>query len=156
MVDLWEEEEESSEGEQIRIDKNVTNGGSHSLHSELSSPSNHPSPLCSASPASNILLPLLQEISPIPSQFGSCTQLPVEHSPSELNTAGDLEILLHVSTPIVENDEMPPTVPLEPGAFQPPPSLETAKQAYVDIKNLINPPCDTGSGYKDPGLDLVL
>ena len=71
--------------------------------------------------------------------------MPVEHTPSELNTAGDPKILLHVSAPIVKNDTLPPTIPLEPGVFQPPPDLKTAKQAYVDIKNLIKPPYNTGS-----------
>ena len=94
MVDL-EEEEENLEGEQIKIDENVSNGASHSLCSGLSSPLNHPSPSHSASTASNISLPLLQEIFPIPSWFGSCTQsptlhMPVKHSPSELTL---LEIL---------------------------------------------------------------
>ena len=59
-------------------------------------------------------------------------------------------------TDLEADDEQPPAVPCEPGNFLPPPSIESAKSALADIKNLLKPPRDTGAGYKDPNLDLVL
>ncbi|KDQ19532.1 hypothetical protein BOTBODRAFT_28110 [Botryobasidium botryosum FD-172 SS1] len=38
----------------------------------------------------------------------------------------------------------------------PAPTIDTAKQALADIKHILKPPRDSGPGYKDPGLDLLL
>ena len=37
-----------------------------------------------------------------------------------------------------------------------PPTLEATQAAHANIKAIIRPPWDTGGGYKDPGLDLLL
>ena len=37
-----------------------------------------------------------------------------------------------------------------------PPTLEAAQTAHAKIKAIIHPPWNTGKGYKDPGLDLLL
>jgi hypothetical protein len=42
------------------------------------------------------------------------------------------------------------------GRFVPPPSIDDAKKALVDLTQLLRPRRETGAGYKDPGLDLLL
>ncbi|KDQ12006.1 hypothetical protein BOTBODRAFT_428962, partial [Botryobasidium botryosum FD-172 SS1] len=38
----------------------------------------------------------------------------------------------------------------------PAPTIDAAAQALVDIKHVLKPPQDSGPGYKDPELDLLL
>jgi len=42
------------------------------------------------------------------------------------------------------------------GNYSPAPTLEDAKSALDDLTTILKPPRKTGTGYKDPGLDLVL
>lgn len=57
---------------------------------------------------------------------------------------------------IEADDEQPPAIPCELGSFLPPPSTKNAKSVLADIKILLKPPQDSGAGYKDQKLDLVL
>ena len=36
------------------------------------------------------------------------------------------------------------------------PTLDQAKAALKDLKNILDPPRKTGAGHKDPGLDLFV
>lgn len=149
VINLREEEEESSGDEPTEINESEYN--SHSPPLTSISPSLSPSLSRSASPASRRSVPSQpRDYSPIPSRFSSRT-----HSPAPNLPTGN-ETLQQSSAPVDDDNEQPPSVPMEPGAFQLPPDLEAAGRAYADIKKLIKPPRDTGVGYKDPNLDLVL
>ena len=44
----------------------------------------------------------------------------------------------------------------EKGPFEPPPTIDVARLALADIKLVLKPNRDTGAGYKDPGIDLLM
>jgi hypothetical protein len=42
------------------------------------------------------------------------------------------------------------------GQYVPPPTVAEATSALVDLKLILRPPRNSGGGYKDPKLDLLL
>jgi hypothetical protein len=55
-----------------------------------------------------------------------------------------------------DEDDTPLTSPINSALFVPPPSMEAAKVALTDLGLLLRPPRQTGAGYKNPKLDLLL
>lgn len=41
------------------------------------------------------------------------------------------------------------------GTFQPPPTIDEACMAHIDLNNILRPQWSSGIGCKDPGLDLM-
>jgi len=90
-------------------------------------------------------------ITEIPGTFGGS---PNSTSPAGSTPTPALHSPILPSTPPTQSLYTPKPALLSSGRF--PPTLDEAKSALVHLKNILKPPRDSGAGYKDARLDLLL
>ena len=111
-------------------------------------------------PSTRAPSPVASLISQSESEFDITQSLPEPALPyiGERVEPTSLQDIDQTIASLVDCDEEQFELPQAPekGLFEPPPTIDVAKLALADIKRVLKPHRDTGAGYKDPKIDLLL